>query len=293
MIRCLLLQQAIEVIMYTTVFKQLKAVVTQLVNTFRMVKETSATGRPRKISQVDSAVLALYQHASTRATKKSVYDDFKDVLQCSYKTLVVSMNHASTLCAQILVILMRLNQRNQHVIKYTDATDIPVCLKKNADSHKTMKAFAEMGRSAKGWFYGIKLTITRDKDRRLLAILFTRANENDRDICRTINKDIYGIIILDAGYVSKALEKDMNIENKRWLLIRSFKSMKKIMTKWQKELYKGRFQIEFDFRNLKLFHGLVTSLPRSINGYFANYIHAVTSFVVRQIDTLRIQIASA
>jgi len=293
MIRRLLLQQAIEVHMYTTVFKQLKAVVTQLVKHFRLVKETSTTGRPRKISQIDSAVLALYQHASTRATKKSVYDDFKDKLCCSYKTLVVSMNQAASLCARILFLLMRLNRQHQNLVKYTDATDIPVCLKKNADSHRTMRAFAEMGRSAKGWFYGIKLTITRDKDRRLLAILFTRANDNDRDICRTINKDIYGIIILDAGYVSKSLEQDMNIENKRWLLIRPFKSMKKLMTDWQEQLYRGRFQIEFDFRNLKLFHGLITSLPRSANGYFANYIHAVTSFAVRQIDTLRMQIASA
>ncbi len=40
------------------------------------------------------------------------------------------------------------------------------------------------------------------------------------------------------------------------------------------------FQIEFDFRDLKLFHGLVTSLPRSVNGYLANYIFALLSFVV-------------
>lgn len=277
--------------MYTTVFKQLKAVVTQLVHKFRLVKETSTTGRPRKISRIDSVALALYQHASTRATKKSVYEDFKDILSCSYKTLVVSMNQAAVLCARLLFLIMRANRSNQCFVKYTDATDIPVCLKKNADYHKTMREFSELARSSKGWFYGIKLTITRDRDGRLLALLFTRANENDRNICRNINKDIYGIIVLDAGYVSKVLEKDMNIENKRWLLIKPYKSMRKIMTHWQEELYKGRFQIEFDFRVLKMFHGLVTSLPRSINGYFANYIQALTSFVLRQ--TMRMQTVSA
>lgn len=276
--------------MQSALFKQLKAVVTQLVTSFRLVKETSTTGRPRKISRIDAATLALYQHTSTRATKKSVYDDFKGWLSCSYKTLVVSLNQAAGLCARLLFAIMRLNKSNQHLVKYTDATDIPVCLKKNADSHQTMNAFAELGRSAKGWFYGIKLTITRDKDGRLLAILFTRANANDRDICRTINKDIYGVIVLDAGYVSKVLENDMNIENKRWLLIKPYKTMKKVMTKWQEELYKGRFQIEFDFRVLKMFHGLITSLPRSINGYLANYLHAVTSFVLRQ--TMQIQLSA-
>lgn len=291
MIRCLLLQHAIELNMYTIVFKQLKAVVTQLAQKFRLVKETSTIGRPRKISQIDAAALALYQHASTRATKKSVYDDFKEALACSYKTLVVSMNQAAALCARLLFLVMRLNRKNQHPVKYTDATDIPVCLKKNADSHRTMRPLAELGRSAKGWFYGIKLTLTRDRDGRLLAVLFTKANDNDRDICRTINQDIYGVIVLDAGYVSKVLEHDMNIANRRWLLIKPYKTMKKMMTEWQEELYQGRFHIEFDFRVLKMFHGLVTSLPRSINGYLANYLHALTSFVLRQ--TKRIQTVSA
>lgn len=273
--------------MQSALFKQLKAVVTQLAQRFRLVKETSTTGRPRKISRIDAAALALYQHASTRATKKSVYDDFKDTLACSYKTLVVSLNQATALCAHLLFLVMRLNRKMQRPVKYTDATDIPVCLKKNADTHQTMQGLAELGRSAKGWFYGIKLTITRDRDGRLLAVLFTRANANDRDICRTINKDIYGIIVLDAGYVSKALEQDMNVEGRRWLLIKPYKTMKKMMTEWQEELYQGRFHIEFDFRVLKMFHGLVTSLPRSINGYLANYLHALTSFVLRQTRQIR------
>ena len=86
---------------------------------------------------------------------------------------------------------------------------------------------------------------------------------------------------MDAGYVSKELEKEMYQENKRWLLIRPYKTQKKLMTEWQEDLYQGRFSIEFDFRSLKLFHGLVTSLPRSVNGYMANYIHALASFVLR------------
>jgi len=268
--------------MHCAGFKKLKAVVTRLSHQFRLVKkEMSTSGRPRKIPHIDAMTLALYQHTSTRATKKSVYEDFKGMLKCSYKTLVVSMNQAATLCLRLLFIIMRLGRSNEHLVKYTDATDIPVCLKKNADAHKTMAAFAELGRSTKGWFYGIKMTITRDANGQLLAVRFTRANKNDRDIFRDINKDIFGILVADAGYVSKQLEADMNMDGKRWLLIRPYKTMKKLMTKWQEELYKGRFQIEFDFRSLKMFHGLITSLPRSINGYIANYIHALTSFVLR------------
>ena len=267
--------------MEMSIFKKLKAIVTQLSQKFSLVRETSTQGRPRKISRIDAMTLSLYQHQSTRATKKSVYEDFKEVLKCSYKTLVVSMNASAILCLRLIFIIMRLGRKFQHPVKYTDSTDIPVCLKKNADEHKTMASLASLGRSSKGWFYGLRMSLTRDADGRVLGVKFTSANASDRETFRKINKDIFCIIVADAGYVSKKLEDEMNIDGKRWLLIRPYKTMKKLMTKWQEDLYKGRFQIEFDFRSLKMFHGLVTSLPRSINGYLANYIHALTSFVLR------------
>lgn len=266
--------------MIPAIYTKLKSIVTHLSQTFKLFDETPKTGRPQKISQRDALTLSLYQHQSTRATKKSVYEDFKEVLRCSYKTLVVAMNKAALASLRLLFLIMRLGKKHAHLVKYTDATDIPVCLKKNADSHKTMRQFAGFGRSSKGWFYGLKMTLTRDYEGRILAVRFTAPGTNDRDIFREINKDITGIIAADAGYVSKELEQDMNIENQRWILIRPYKTMKKLMTTWQEELYKGRFSIEFDFRNLKLFHGLVTSLPRSVEGYLANYMHALVSYAL-------------
>jgi hypothetical protein len=266
--------------MILRILKNLKQKVTQICQSMRLLKRTSNNGRPRKINEIDALTLSLYQHTSTRATKKSVYEDLKDELNCSYKTLVVSMNASVELALYILGVIMQSNKANTHMVKYTDATDIPVCLKKNADSHKTMKEYSTLGRSTKGYYYGLKMTMTRDAEGRLLGIHFSNATANDRDIFRKINKDIHGIIVADAGYVSYALEKDMYIENKRWCLIRPYKTMKKLMTDWQAWLYRGRFDIEFDFRDLKLFHGLITSLTRSVRGYIANYIHALTSFVL-------------
>lgn len=267
--------------MIPQLFVKTKHIITQILSTFKIaLPETSAIGRPKKISDADALTYALYQHESTRATKKSVYDDFRDTLNCAYKTFVVSVNRVVLLALKILGILMRMNQRQSHPVKYTDSTDIPVCLKKNADEHQTMRGLAGFGRSSKGWFYGLKMTMTRDDDGRMLGVRFTAPSTNDRDIFREINQDIYGTIVADAGYVSKQLEKDMYVEGKRWLLIKPYKTMKKLATAWQLKLYEGRFQIEFDFRNLKLFHGLVTSIPRSVDGYLANYLHALLSFVI-------------
>jgi hypothetical protein len=263
-------------------FHNLKNRITQIVHSFKLnlTHKKHPQGRPLKIESLDAIALALYQHASSRATKKSVYEDLKDSLNCSYKTLVMAMNRAAIYVMQILGIIMRWGRQYGHLVKYTDATDLPVCLKKNADSNRVMKGIAEIGHSSKGWYYGLKMTMTRDADGNILGLRFTSPRKNDRDIFRSINRDIHGVIIADAGYVSKQLEKDMNIDFKRWVMIRPFRSMKKLATKWQDRLYRSRFQIEFDFRSLKLFHGLVSSLPRSVNGMIANYLNAIGSFVL-------------
>jgi IS4 transposase len=53
-----------------------------------------------------------------------------------------------------------------------------------------------------------------------------------------------------------------------------------LMTDWQDKLYKTRAVIELNFRSLKMFYGMLTSLPRSIDGYLANYIFALLAYQI-------------
>ena len=267
--------------MTPNIFTNLKTIVTQISETCKQVfPKTPNTGRPRKVAWIDALTFALYQHTSTRATKKSVWSDFKKSLRCAYSTFVTAVNEAAVIALRILFIVMRMNRTNAHLVKLTDATDIPVCLAKNGKRHRTMRGLAAWGHSGKGFFFGLKMTMTRDDDARILSLVFSPANIDDRKLFRKVNKDIRGIIVADAGYCSKALEREMYIENERWCLIKPYKNMKRLATAWQLALYNRRFKIEFDFRSLKMFHGLATSLPRSINGYVGNYILALLSFVL-------------
>lgn len=268
--------------MYPEILTGIKHSITQIIKTFNLdlTHKTNPQGRKLKIQNEDAIALALYQHASTRATKKSVYEDFKETLDCSYNTLVVAMNRVAVFVMMILFRIMRIGKKHGHIVKYTDATDIPVCLRKNGGRHKTMKHIADWGNSGKGFYFGLKMTMTRDANGNMLGLRFSSPKANDRDLFRRINHDIFGVIVADAGYVSKDLERDMFVEGKRWCLIKPYKTMKKLCTRWQAKLYNSRFAIEFDFRSLKLFHGLVTSMPRSVNGYIANYLHALLSFVI-------------
>ena len=137
------------------------------------------------------------------------------------------------------------------------------------------------GNSGKGSFYGLKLHLTSDLNRKILTVYFTPGNIDDRTGFKKMNKDLKGIFVADAGYISKELEQEFFIENERLVLIRPRKNMKKIATMIQRKIYDTRMIIEINFRNLKMLYGLITSLPRSIDGYLSNYTYSILSYVLR------------
>ena len=242
------------------------------------LKISKSTGRPLAISPEETIALSLFKQSSTIKTKKSIWKIFD--LKCSYKTLCVNMNRLSIYALLILKSILLWNQRNAHLVKHTDSTDIPVCLNKNAKNHKTLSGLASWGHSGKGFFYGLKMTITTDLKRQMLGVKFASGNSNDRKTFKKINKDMEGIFVADAGYISKDLEKEFYIENKRILFAKPQRKMKRILTDWQNALYETRMLIELNFRNLKMFYSLETSLPRSIDGYLGNYVYSLLAYVL-------------
>jgi len=236
------------------------------------------TGRKLAIPIEQTLSLAVYKQSNGIPTKKSIHRTFKP--NCSYKTLVVNMNRFALYALLFLKIIMDFNRSNSHVIKHTDSTDVPVCLFKNAKNHKTMKLLAEFGRSSKGIYYGLKLHKTDDLCRKLLAFKFTGAKADDRAVFKEMNKDLYGLFIADAGYISKDLARDFYLERKRILFTQPRKNMKKLISSFDYHLYNTRMIIELSFRNLKMFYNLITSLPRSVDGYLANYIYSLLAYQI-------------
>lgn len=261
-----------------TLFNQLKQKVSYFYNKLRFHTLEKKLGRKLAIPIIDSVTAGLYKQTMQIATKKRVYDLLEPA--CSYKTLVVSMNRFYSLALIIFSRLLKVNRANGHLVKHTDSTDIPVCLLKNADHHRTMRSFASMWHTGKHHYYGLKLHLTTDLQRNILAVKFTSANADDRQAFLQLNRDLLGIFVADSGYVSTKLQQNFYQEGKRILFTKPYKTMKKLATAFQFWLYNTRMLIELNFRNLKLFYGLVTSLPRSADGYLANYIYSLLAYVL-------------
>lgn len=262
------------------VYEVIKQKVVLLSKTLRFDKFKKKLGRKLALSIEDSISLALFWKKQNVKTKKSVYEIMELDRYCSYKTFVVSINRRLELALAAMALLLRMNRRRAHLVKHTDATDIPVCLAKNASHHQTMKDCASWWNSGKGYYYGLKLHLTSDLNRKVLAVKFTSANANDREILIELNRDLNGLFVADSGYVSAGLQRRFYREGQRLLITKPYKTMKKLATAFELWLYDTRMLVEINFRVLKGFLGLVASLPRSVTGYFANYTYALLAYLI-------------
>lgn len=260
--------------LYDKIRQKVQFLYTQL----RLDRQEKIKGRKLALPIIDSIALSLFKQKNHIATKKSLFEIFRP--DCSYKTLVVNMNRFAKIAGVLLAFLLNLNRESSHPIKHTDSTDIPVCTNRKAKYHKTMQGLASWKKTGKGSFYGLKLHITTDFKRKLLAIRFTGGNVDDRKIFMRLNKGLYGIFVADAGYVSRKLQNEFYVEHKRILFAKPRANMKKLITEFEYHLYNTRVLIELNFRNLKLFYGLVTSMPRSVSGYLANYIYSLLAYTI-------------
>lgn len=261
------------------VYKNLREIVTKIYHTLNLRKYETQKGRKEAIHNVDAITLGIWKQMQGIATKKSLFEIIAP--PCTYKTLVMSINRCLELLKKVLNVLLISNRYHSHLVKHVDATDLPVCSLRKAKSHKTMRSIATKSKSSKGWYYGLKLHLTIDLEGLILASQITSANADDREILKRINKDLAGIFIADAGYVSSKLERELFVENKRVLYTCMRTNMKKIATFDDIELLKTRMRIEDHFGNLKEFHNLTSTVCRSINGYLVNYLTSIISYILK------------
>lgn len=261
-----------------TVYNRIREVVKFFWERLKLDRHLPSTGRPLKIHPTDAIAAGLLKQRQNIETKKATYEFLEP--ECSYKTFVVSLNRWAKWAGVMLALILRVNRTDAHLVKHTDATDIPVCLNKNGKRHKTMASFAHWGKTGKGWFYGLKLHLTSDLKRKVLALRFTSGNAHDASVFVRLNKGLYGVFVADAAYTGEKLAREFYVEHKRVLFAKARKNMRKIQTAWQDMLYQTRMRVEYNFRSLKQFFGLVTSMPRSVNGYFAHYLYALLAYVI-------------
>lgn len=275
---CVLLDLHTAMLTEVALYQNLRQKVLFFSKALSLNKYVNQIGRKLAIPLPQLVTISLFKHVAQITTKKKLFELFE--LQCSYKTLVVNMNRFSFVALKILTLILTRNRSSCHLVKHVDSTDIPVCSTRKADSHRVMKEFAALAKTGKGYYYGLKLHLIADLEGRVLSLKITSGSVDDRSVVLDLAKGLSGIFIADAGYISCDLERSFYREGVRAIFAKARSNMKKLATEMDTFLYSTRMRIELNFRNLKCFFGLVTSLPRSVQGYLANYTYALLSYLL-------------
>lgn len=261
-----------------TIYHTLETMVTKIFRTLKLKERDYPQGRKPKLTNIEAVTCVVLKQQQNIVTKKSLYEIMEPVI--SYNRFVVALNRVGLCLAKIIAAILQLFNKNAHCLKFTDSTDVPVCLVKNGKSHQTMRGLAAWSKTGKGWFYGLKLHLTSDMNGKVLALKLTPGDSDDRGVFRQMNDKLRGLFVADAGYVSEKLAHDFFIEGERGLLTAVRKNMKKLATELGIKLVRLRMRVEIHFRVLKGCYGLVTSFPRSLDGYFTHYLAAMAAHLL-------------
>jgi len=261
-----------------TVYTNLKTTIAEIFSSLKLKVREHSKGRKPALNNIEAVTAAILKQKQNIESKKSLFEILEP--PCKYNAFVCAINNAEKYLALIIGMVMNILARAAHPLKFTDATDIPVCLLKNSKRHRTMRGIAAYSKNSKGFFFGLKLHLSADVKGRVLALRLTPGNSDDRAIFKRMNEKLKGLFVADAGYISKELARDFFVEGERMLLTALRANMKKLATDWQVALLNLRMKVEVHFRMLKVVYGLVTSLPRSIDGYLTHYLAAIAAHLL-------------
>src|SRR3989338_657623 len=130
------------------IYDTLKTIVSQFFRTLKFREREHPKGRKPLLTNSEAVTAAILWRRQNIGSKKSLYEILEPPL--SYNRFVVVLNQTEKYLAAIITAILRSFSEHAHLIKFTDATDIPVCLNKNAKRHRTMRGLAQWSKTGKG-----------------------------------------------------------------------------------------------------------------------------------------------
>jgi hypothetical protein len=122
---------------FITVYENLKTIVARLCSTLHINEREHLKGRKPTLTNHEWITCAIFGRRQNVGSKKSLYELLEP--SCSYNRFVANLKRIGVYLARISAALLCVASAQTHAVKFTDATDIPVCLQKNARKHRTME----------------------------------------------------------------------------------------------------------------------------------------------------------
>ena len=182
----------------------------------------------------------------------------------------------SSLPAMYLYLHVRFGQGTG--VAFIDSTPLAVCHNRRIGRHRVFAGIATRGKSGMGWFYGFKLHLIVNDQGDLLAVHLTPANTDDRKPVPQMTKELWGKLVGDRGYLSKALFEQLFARGLQ-LITPIRKNMKnQLVVLEDKLLTRKRFIIETIVDQLKNISQIQHTRHRSPTNFLVNLIAGLIAY---------------
>jgi transposase len=166
-----------------------------------------------------------------------------------------------------------------HGLSFIDSTALLACDNHRIHTHKVFAELAQRGKGSMGWFYGFKLHLVINECGELLACQITPGNVDDRKPVSALSKRLFGKLIADRGYISRALYEQLRETFGIQLITKLRKNMKnRLLPLFDKLLLRKRAIIESVVDQLKNISQIEHTRHRSSTNCFINIIAGLIAY---------------
>jgi Transposase DDE domain len=239
-------------------------------------------GRPKLVKDSEIITLLIW-NCLTHTAQRTLKDIFRWVLLYHHRdvpklgTYGAFVAHCHRLLPSLLELLGQLLVPAE--IQLVDSTKLPVCRNHRAKSHKVAAGLAGWGKNWQGFWFGFKLHAAIDLQGRLSSVRFTPADVYDGHVTTRLVRPETKIVVGDGHYGDKIARGKLWREHGVIVVAPPhYKQNKHLMALWQSVLLNLRSKIECTFDYLKEHLPLVSSFPRSMNGYLLHYVRVLLGY---------------
>ena len=164
-------------------------------------------------------------------------------------------------------------------ISFIDSTPLAVCHPQRRHHHRLFAGQAQWGQSSTGWFFGFKLHVVFNDQGHLLNVALTPGNVDDRNPVPGLVRDLFGKLVADRGYLSKALGQQLSALFDLQLITKLRSNMKnQLLPMADKILLRKRVLIETIIDQLKNISQIEHTRHRSPINFMVNLLGGLIAY---------------
>ena len=181
----------------------------------------------------------------------------------------------------VLIMQWYTHQVKMSGISFIDVTSLAVCHPKRIKRNRVFLGVAGLGKTTKGWFYGLKLHMIINEAGEILNIRITPGNTDDRAHVPEMTERITGLLFGDKGYIKQELFQTLYAKGLKLVTGIKKKMKNKLMILREKILLRKRSVIESVFAVLKESHRIEHSRHRSVWSAFVHIFSALIYYSLK------------